>query len=49
MRQRWDQMIDDQSRDDLDVPGVREAKQKLRFRWIEDPEIEGAPAATIAT
>jgi hypothetical protein len=48
MRQRWDQIIDDQFRDDLDVPGVREAKQKLRFRWIEDPEIEGAPAATIA-
>ena len=31
MRQRWDQMIDDQFQDDLGLPGVREAKQKLRF------------------
>lgn len=50
MRRRWDQMIDEQFReDDLAVPGVREAKEKLRFRWIEHPELEGAPPATIAT
>ncbi len=49
MRQRWDQMIDDQFQDDLDVPGVLEAKQKLRFLWVEDSKLEGAPPAIIAT
>lgn len=49
MRRRWDRMIDEQfQEDDLAVPGVREVKQKLRFRWIEQPELEGAPPATIA-
>ena len=50
MRRRWDRMIDEQFRqDDFAVPGVREAKQKLQFHWIEDPELEGASAATIIT
>lgn len=49
MRQRWDQMIDDEFQDDLDVPGVREAKHKLRFCWVEDPKLQGASPARIAT
>ncbi|ERF68498.1 hypothetical protein EPUS_05637 [Endocarpon pusillum Z07020] len=49
MRHRWDQMIDDQFQDDLDLPGVREAKRKLRFLWVEGPELEGALPAVIAS
>jgi hypothetical protein len=51
IRRRWDRMIEDQFRDDdlAAVPGVREAKQTLRFRWIEHPELEGALPATVAT
>ncbi len=49
MKQRWDQMIDDEFQDDLDVPGVREAKQKLRFLWVEDSKLGGVPPAIIAT
>lgn len=48
VRQRWDRIIDDQFRDDLGLPGVREAKQKFRFVWVERPELEGAPPAVIA-
>ncbi|KAF7503597.1 hypothetical protein GJ744_003580 [Endocarpon pusillum] len=49
MKHRWDQMIDDQFQDDLALPGVREAKQKLRFLWVEGPELEGASPAVIAS
>lgn len=49
MRRRWDRMIDAQfQEDDLALPGVRDAKQKLRFRWIEHPELEEAPPDIIA-
>lgn len=30
------------------LPGVREAKQNLQFRWVEDPTLEDASISEIA-
>ncbi len=50
MRQRWDQVVDAQIDEHLaNIPGVREAKERLQFRWVEDPDLEGADPATIST
>lgn len=36
-RERWDRIIDERLRNYDDVPGVLEARQRLRFRWVEKP------------
>lgn len=47
-RRRWDTLIEQQLERDIDRPGVREAKQRLRFHWVEDKSLDGATTNTVS-
>lgn len=43
-RERWDRIIDDRLGNYDGVPGVLEARQRLRFRWVEERGLNGVEA-----